>query len=192
MIKIYKVNKEQLDFQEVKYWKPILIFFAVLILILLSSFIGIRSSYSREKNGIKYIKTETEVNLITNNSFSKDNLIKEIQRLPFKYKDVILAQCILESGNFKSPVFKQCNNLLGLREAKQRLTLATGTHLNHATFTTWKECLLDRLIFEAKYMHDLSRSEYLTYLGKVYAEAGGYDKVLEQIIKKNKLKEKFE
>jgi uncharacterized FlgJ-related protein len=155
-------------------------------LILLSSFIG------REKTEIEYIKTETEVNLITNNSFSKDNLIKEIQCLPFKYKDVILAQCILESGNFKSPVFKQCNNLLGLREAKQRLTLATGTHLNHATFTTWKECLLDRLIFEAKYMHDLSRSEYLTYLGRVYSESGGYDKVLEQIIKKNKLKEKFE
>jgi uncharacterized FlgJ-related protein len=186
MIKIYRVNKEQLDFQEVKYWKPLLVFFAVLILILLSSFI------SREKTETKYIKTETEVNLVTNNSFSRENLIKEIQRLPFKYRDVILAQCILESGNFKSPVFKQCNNLLGLREAKQRLTLATGTHLNHATFTTWKECLLDRLIFEAKYMHDLSRSEYTTYLGKVYAEAGGYDKVLEQIVKKNKLKEKFE
>lgn len=183
---LVRYNKETLNIEEVKYWKVFVCFFGIILLLLLFSFIVPKN------DKIKYIKTEAEVNIITNNSFSKENLIKEIQRLPFKYKDVVLSQCILESGNFKSPVFKQYNNLLGLREAKQRLTLATGTHLNHATFTTWKECLLDRLIFEAKYMHDLSRSEYLTYLDKVYAEAGGYSKVLEQIIKKNKLKEKFE
>ena len=182
---LVRYNKETLNIEEVKYWKVFVCFFGIILLFLLSSFI------MPKDEEIKYIKTETEVNIITNNSFSEENLIKEIQRLPFKYKDVILAQCILESGNFKSPVFKQCNNLLGLREAKQRLTLATGTHLNHATFKTWKECLLDRLIFEAKYMHDLSRSEYLFYLNKVYAEAGGYSKVLEQMIKNNKLKEKF-
>ena len=183
---VARYKKETLSLEEVKYWKFIICFFSIILLLLLSSFIAPKD------NKTKYIKTETEVNIITNNSFSQENLIKEIQRLPFKYKDIVLAQCILESGNFKSPVFKQCNNLLGLREAKQRLTLATGTHLNHATFTTWKECLLDRLIFEAKYMHDLNRSEYLLYLGRVYAEGKGYDKILEQIIKNNNVKEKCE
>ena len=139
----------------------------------------------------EYITTEMEINLKTNNTFSEEALIKEIKRLPFKYKDIILAQAIIESGHYKSPLFKEGRNLFGLREARSRATTAKGTVLNHAEYDNWKESVLDRLIYEVKYLDKLNREQYLKYLDKSYAQADGYDKSLEQIIKTNKLKEKF-
>ena len=139
----------------------------------------------------EYITTEMEINLKTNNTFSEEALIKEIKRLPFKYKDILLAQAMIESGHYKSPLFKEAHNLFGLREARSRATTAKGTVLNHAEYDNWKESLLDRLIYEVKYLDKLNREQYLKYLDKSYAQASGYDRSLEQIIKTNKLKEKF-
>lgn len=184
-MKLYKYDGNALDYKRLR-WRTVLpIILAVQFLIIGSSF------FAGKNTETKYITTETEVNLITNNSFSKEALIKEIQRLPFKYKDIILSQAILESGNFKSPVFLESHNLFGLREAKQRLTLSKGTHLNHAYYSNWRESVLDRLLYETKYLGNLSRADYLKYLDASYAQAGNYDKVLESIIKKNRLKEKF-
>ena len=183
---MYRYDSDNLVYIKTNKLLKYRVIVAVLFLsVSLLSFVAIK------KPSKEYITAETEVDLRTNSTFSEEKLIAKIKSLPFKHKDLIMAQCILESSNFTSPVFKENNNLLGLREARQRLTLATGTNLNHATFNSWQDCLLDRLIYEAKYLHGLSREQYLQYLDKSYAVAGGYDKVLEQIVKKNKLKEKF-
>ena len=144
-----------------------------------------------KKPSKEYITTETELDLRANSTFSEEALIKEIENLPFRFKDLVLAQAILESGNYSSPVFKEGFNLFGLREAKARLTTSKGTHLNHAYYNNWKESVLDRLLYETKYLGKLNREQYLLYLDRVYAESGGYDKALEDVVRKNKLKEKF-
>lgn len=45
--------------------------------------------------------------------FSEANLIKEINRKHILYGNVVYAQARLETGNFKSEVFKKNNNLFG-------------------------------------------------------------------------------
>lgn len=47
---------------------------------------------------------------------------------------LIFAQAVHETGNFTSAVFKENNNLFGMRQAKVRKNYATGTNRAHATF----------------------------------------------------------
>jgi uncharacterized FlgJ-related protein len=183
---MYKFDSVNLVYVKTNKLLKYRVIVAVLILsVFLLSFVAIK------KPSKEYITTETELDLRTNSTFSEEALIKEIENLPFRFKDLVLAQAILESGNYSSPVFKEGFNLFGLREAKARLTTSKGTHLNHAYYNNWKESVLDRLLYETKYLGNLSRADYLKYLDASYAQAGNYDKVLESIIKKNKLKEKF-
>jgi uncharacterized FlgJ-related protein len=141
------------------------------------------SFIAAKKPDKEYIKTEITIK----EQDYKKTVFEMIDELPFKYPEIVKAQAVLESGNFKSPVFKINNNVFGMRLAMSRLTTATGSNLNHATYNNLQEAIIDRLLYETKYLHGLSRAEYLRYLDKVYAEAGGYDKVLEKVIKQNKL-----
>jgi uncharacterized FlgJ-related protein len=184
---LFHYDSENLVFRKTNRLLKYRIIVAVLFLsVSLLSFVAVKKPQK------EYITTEMEIDLKTNNTFSEEALIKEIKRLPFKYKDIILAQAMIESGHYKSPLFKEAHNLFGLREARSRATTAKGTILNHAEYDNWKESLLDRLIYEVKYLDKLNREQYLRYLDKSYAQAGGYDKSLEQIIKTNKLKERFD
>ena len=184
---LYHYDSENLVYRKTNRLLKYRIIVAVLFLSAsLLSFVAVKKPQK------EYITTEMEIDLKTNNTFSEEALIKEIKRLPFKYKDILLAQAMIESGHYKSPLFKEAHNLFGLREARSRTTTAKGTVLNHAEYDNWKESVLDRLIYEVKYLDKLNRKQYLLYLDRVYAEAGGYDKSLEQIIKTNKLKEKFD
>jgi uncharacterized FlgJ-related protein len=184
---LFHYDNEALVYRKTNRLLKYRIIVAVLFLsVSLLSFVAVKKPQK------EYITTEMEIDLKTNNTFSEEALIKEIKRLPFKYKDIILAQAMIESGHYKSPLFKEAHNLFGLREARSRATTAKGTILNHAEYDNWKESLLDRLIYEVKYLDKLNREQYLRYLDKSYAQAGGYDKSLEQIIKTNKLKERFD
>lgn len=183
-MRYYKYNPNKIDFEEVKHIEYLTISCGVLFVLFLSSFF-IPPPKITEK------EMEKIIDLRTNNTFTKEKLIQEIKDLPFQYKEIVYAQCILESSNFSSPLFKENNNFLGLKEAKQRSTTAIGTNLNHAQYRNWRECLLDRLLYEAKYMHNLSKDEYFTYLNG-YAENPQYVKTLKNLIEKNKLEQIFE
>lgn len=47
---------------------------------------------------------------------------------------LIYAQAVHETGKFKSDVFRENNNLFGMRQAQQRKNTATGTNRGHATY----------------------------------------------------------
>lgn len=132
------------------------------------------------------------VNEEINSSFTREALIEEIKCHGFKYPDLILAQAVLESGHFKSTVFKENNNTFGMRFPKIRETLAKRSNLNHAVYDNWKECVEDRMIYENLYLNDKSRVEYKKYLDRVYAKGKNYSKKLETLIKQNNLKSYFE
>ena len=77
-----------------------------------------------------------------------------------------------------------------MRLPLQRITTAKGSNLNHAVYESVEQATLDRLLFETKYLHGLSKEQYYNYLDRVYAESGNnYSKTLKQIIKKNRLNE---
>ncbi len=56
---------------------------------------------------------------------------------------LIYTQAYHETGNFKSAVFKQNNNLFGMRQPKVRKNYATGSNLGHATFKNHNDSIRD-------------------------------------------------
>lgn len=136
-------------------------------------------------------KKEADPNEVINDSFSKEALVEEIKCHGFKYPDIILAQAVLESGHFKSAVFKENNNLFGMRQPKKRYNLCNGTNLNHALYDNWKVCVEDRMIYEKLYLNKMTRIQYKKFLDKTYAKGKNYSVVLEKLIIKNDLKNYF-
>ena len=98
-----------------------------------------------------------------------------------------MAQCIEESGHFKSKLFLEGNNLIGMKVPSIRPTLAKSVLYSHAKFNSWKECLADYAIWQQIYVRNKSENEYFEYLDKVYAEKKGYSDRLKEIIKRYNL-----
>lgn len=114
----------------------------------------------------------------TNGKITEQKLKQEIERLNLRHGDIIYAQAVLESANFTSSLFKKNNNFLGLKVARQRPTTALRSVGGYAYYSSWRECLLDYALMNAKYMSRLSREEYLDYLQENYAEDKNYIKKL--------------
>lgn len=110
------------------------------------------------------------------------NVEKFVKRCKFEHPEVVVAQVILESGNLKSSVAKNNNNLVGMRLAAQRPTTAIGKKDGYAIYTSWKECLMDYLIWQCRYAKGLTQDEYFGKLQSVYASDKVYVEKLKQII----------
>ena len=185
---LYKFDEQKLAYCRINKPAYLLKYIGITLGICLT--VGIFSSMQYiEKQKVQFIKSEAVINLITNESFSKEKFFEEVDRSNFKYPDIIKAQALIESQHFTSPVWKENNNALGMRLPNSRFTVATGTNLGHATYKTWKDCIKDRLIYEALYLNDLSRNQYFKYLDKVYARAGStaYSDLIKTVIKQRNL-----
>lgn len=122
------------------------------------------------------------------NEFSEKKLIEKIKQLNFRFPHIVFAQAKLESGNFKSDIFLENNNMFGMREAKLRANLALGTNRQHAYYGTWQDCVIDYALYYSTYLHEIkTESEYFEYLRQNYAEDPTYVQRLKQIINKNKI-----
>jgi uncharacterized FlgJ-related protein len=118
--------------------------------------------------------------------------IEEISKLNFKYPHIVLAQAILETGNYESKIFKENNNLFGMKEARVRLNLAKGTQHGHAYYDDWKESLTDYALWYSTYASKCKNEKQLyKLLNKQYAEAKYYPQALQRIIKRDQLESKF-
>ena len=119
--------------------------------------------------------------------FTEEKLIEYVKELNIKFPHIVLAQARLESGNFKSNIFKENNNLFGMKEAKQRISTNKGTNLGHAKYESWKECVLDYALYQATYLSKFKTEEqYYSYLADNYAANGRYVKLLKDIAKEYK------
>lgn len=111
-----------------------------------------------------------------------DSVFTYIFLMRLEHPDIVMAQCIEESGNFSSPLFLHGHNCTGMRVPAQRPTLALGMLYNHARFRSWKDCIADYAIWQSIYTRGLSKDDYFAYLDRVYAEKKGYSGRLKAII----------
>ena len=126
------------------------------------------------------------------NNFTEEKFINKIKQLNLNYPHIVYAQAMLESGNFTSKIFKENNNMFGMKQARVRINLAKSTQYNHAYFETWEDCLLDFAFHRATYFSKLkTEQDYYNYLGKYYAEDPSYIGKLKSMVNKYKLKDKF-
>ena len=186
-MKLYKYNKTKLQYEPANI--PVNFFKTILAVFTLFLFLGLAIPTQKE-----YV-TNTETVLIVNdlNEFSEEKLIEEINKLNFKFPHIVLAQSILETGHYKSKIFKENNNLFGMKEARVRLNLAKGTQFGHAYYDNWKESVTDYALWYSTFAYRCkSEKQLYKLLDKQYAEADAYVSSLQHVIKINNLKEKFE
>lgn len=131
---------------------------------------------------------------VQNKGENKDDLQREIvlsfiKKINIKFPEVVLAQCILESANFKSRLYKSNNNLLGMKHPKQRPTMSLGQKNGYANFDSWKNCIIDYAIWQSKFARGIrNEKDYLEYLAGVYASDKNYKIKLSSLI--HELREK--
>jgi hypothetical protein len=120
--------------------------------------------------------------------FSVQRFREYLDEAGVRFPDVVFAQAFIES-NFKSPIFKEGNNALGMKLARARNTTAIGEIRGHAAYRSWKACIQDYALMQAAFARKIKTEEqYLKYIGEVYATDLNYEtKVREKLknIRKN-------
>jgi len=127
------------------------------------------------KNDITY--EEELVVIDTLNTFTKQKLVDYLLSLNVKFPDIVFSQARYETGNFKSLIFVENNNLFGMKVANSRSTTNLGEQHNHAVFNSWEMSVIDYALWQNSYTRKIkTREEYMQYLKNVYAE-GTYSSI---------------
>ena len=179
----YKFNEEKLSFEI--YTKNYL---NVILIVLFTAAVSVSATLlvqTKKLDRIKYVTEETRMLVIQQeNEFSEEKLREYIIGLNIKFPHIVFAQAKLESGYFKSNIFKENNNLFGMKIATRRPTTNKGENRGHAAFDSWKESVVDYAFYQARYLGDIrTETEYIQYLKANYAEDPGY---IEKVIKLSK------
>jgi len=187
MKKLYYFNKEQFRYEPLKTKGYIL---GLGILIVLTFSLGFVSN-TKIVNRIFHGRVDTVT--VHSEKFSEQALIELLMDCNIKYPYIVLAQAKLESGNFTSKVFKQNNNMFGMRKARRRITSALCEKNTYACYRDWIDCVFDYCMYQSNVMCNItSENEYFAKLGERYAEDSTYVSKLKNIIDKENLKVIFE
>jgi flagellum-specific peptidoglycan hydrolase FlgJ len=71
----------------------------------------------------------------------------------------VYAQAYHETGGFTSRIFRENNNLFGMRLPSIRETKATGEQYEHATFKNWWDSIWDYFLRQKEF--NISVNEYV-------------------------------
>lgn len=186
---LYQFNPQTLRLEINKTRLKILV--GTIVFLLITSFsIG---RLARFKALDKYEHELLIVNLETEkNKFAKDKLVNEIKRLNIKFPHIVMAQSIIETRKWTSPIFKENHNLFGMKEASVRITTSSGTERGHAYYEDWYQSVYDYAFYQSRYLGGIkSETEYLDYLSASYAEDKNYVAKIKMVIEKEKLNNLF-
>lgn len=115
--------------------------------------------------------------------FNEVNLLKKMKELGIKFPDIVLAQAKIETGHFKSKIFKKNNNLFGMKLARKRQTTAIGEQFNHAMYQNWVQSVIDYKIWQDKYASKFKTKDlYLNYLSDIYSENDKYINLIKKML----------
>jgi flagellum-specific peptidoglycan hydrolase FlgJ len=120
-------------------------------------------------------------------SIGKAEIIKIIADNPeIKYKDITIAQFILETGHNRSRLARH-NNIFGIKYNRK---FANGKIGSYATYRSINDCILHYIFiqnyFSNKY-NILTKKDYIWFLKKKYATSKFYAKRVSRIALKYKI-----
>jgi len=113
--------------------------------------------------------------------FSKENMMRLMYSLKIAHPDIVMAQAIIESGNFKSNIFKENNNLFGMKMPEYRKTTAIGTNRGHAVYRNWRESVIDYALWQGKRARYTTTNQYLRRLRSYAADPNYITKIKKRI-----------
>ena len=103
---------------------------------------------------------------------SEENLMNELKAQDVQFPEIVVAQALLETGNFKSYSCINRNNLFGLRKKD-------GTYMS---FEHWTDCVAAYKKYIQKWKQP--PNDYYKYLDDLgYAEDTSYTTKLKQMVK---------
>ena len=103
-----------------------------------------------------------------------DQVRQELHRQRVPHPDIVLAQARLETGNFKSDLYKRTGNLFGIKHDGR-----------YAAYRHWRESIAD---YKKRISSRYKQGEnYYAFLRRInYAEDGNYFRKLDKIIRTSK------
>lgn len=127
------------------------------------------------------------------NDFSKEKFVQALYESNVKYPHIVMAQAIIESGNFTSSIFRHNNNMFGMRKARSRVTTCIGEANGFATYRNWRDCIYDYALYQYSVMNNCDTEEkYLRKLEEKYAQDTSYIAALKAAITNQNLKSLFD
>jgi len=191
MKNIFKINPDTLELQSFSVFKKTIVIVTIISIILGSTSLYV--GYNLGRNTLISLTDEEKLIIIQeHNKFNEDKLIDKLKELNVNFPYIALAQAKLETGNYTSKIFRESNNLFGMKEAKSRITTAKGTQFNHAYYESWTESVYDFAFHQCRYLPNIKTEEqYFQYLGQNYAEDPNYINRLKNIINEENIKSKF-
>lgn len=188
--RVWLFNKDTLDMKPLPKTKSVFLVFVILTTISFLSYTYGR--LTKIENLTEYEKELLVIDL-QRDEFSEEKLIELLIKLKVKFPHIVLAQARLETGKYKSKIFRENHNLFGMKEASRRINTAVGTQYNHAYYEHWRESVYDYAFYQCRYFGSVSsESQYISSLGQSYAEDPDYVQKLKNEISKNNLKKYFQ
>ena len=118
-----------------------------------------------------------------------EKLYEQILQSGIKFPEVVFAQAVLETGHFQSKLFKEANNLFGMKVPSVRETLAIGRRKgNYAVFENWMSSVNDYQLWQTYVLRNkviTTQKEYLSLLNRIYSTNKKYVVSLKTIISRS-------
>lgn len=191
-MKIFHYCNKQLKYvpYTFKFYLKLSVLSIVVILIASVALFYSFNSYYQERKMVRVNEELKVIILKEYNKFDRTAMIHFLKELNIKFPHIVYAQAILESTDFTSNIFRENNNCFGMKVATLRQTTNKGEQYNHAVFDTWKDCIIDYALYQARYLSSIkTEAQYFEYLQQSYAEDTNYVNKLKTIIHKKNLKE---
>ena len=113
-----------------------------------------------------------------------------IKRGYFVNPFLLYSQARLETGNFKSAIYKENHNLFGMKQARIRENLATGTNRAHATYKNRLHSVEDYVLRQKYFRIKATYFSPTTYINDTvnsnYAEDPNYANKWNTLYKEHK------
>ena len=103
-----------------------------------------------------------------------DSVKMLIEQLNIAFPDIAYSQMVVETAHFTSIVFRENNNIAGMRCAHKRPNLQTGVNRGYATYESWQHSVYDFAIWQAYCVKGMNREQYIEYLRTTYAADSTY------------------
>jgi uncharacterized FlgJ-related protein len=117
------------------------------------------------------------------NQCTLDNIRYWATRFNIQYIDIFMQQVILESGNLTSHIFRENNNLVGMRKPARRKTTAIGKLNGYAVYRNFVDAIEDYSLWQIdrQQLTIVSADDYYELLQRVYARSKDYVKRLKTV-----------
>jgi len=132
---------------------------------------------------ILIVNTALAKPIVTNSKIEKEVVLKYMDSVGIKYPEIVWAQAILETGHFRSKIFRYNNNMFGMRLARLRKRTAIGKRFGYAIYSSWQESIIDYKYFQNRFIGKIrNKKDYFKYLNKYYSSSRSYSKLVKKIM----------